>query len=359
MSCYHSIRPLLFRIPEELAHNLVICGLRHHLLPKGNIPAFDNPVLATKIWGLDFANPIGLAAGFDKNGEVIKESLSLGFGFVETGTITPNPQCGNPKPRLFRLPEDRAIINRMGFNNVGADAYIKRLKKWHCQRATGIVGANIGRNKNAANDATDYLTMLEKIYGLSDYITVNFSSPNTPDLRQLQQGQAMRDFLAAVMEKRNELAKNSNRVIPLLIKIAPDISTSGREDLAQAAIKYKIDGIIIGNTSIDLREQLVSKKRGKLGGLSGRPLFNLSTEVLRDMYLLTKGAIPLIGTGGVFTGDDAYLKIRSGASLVQLYTALVYEGFGVVNTIKTRLAKLLLADGFKHISDAVGKDLEF
>ncbi len=348
MSLYKLIRPLVFSLTPETGHNLAISALKYGLVPPSPKPDF--PELASELFGLKFENPVGLAAGFDKNGEAIKALLNQGFGFVEVGTCTPLAQKGNEKPRLFRLAEDGAIINRFGFNNKGAEAFVQNLKE---RPQNGIVGANIGKNKTSTDSIEDYIIMLEKVYGLSDYITINISSPNTPGLRNLQGREALDSLLGAIMAKRNTL---SDKKIPILLKISPDTNTHEREDIAEISLKHNIDGLIISNTTIG-RDFLSSRYAGETGGLSGKPLFKLSTETLRELYRLTNGKVPLIGVGGISSGDDAYTKIKSGASLVQIYSALIYEGFGLVTAINKRISELLCKDGFSNISEAVGVDV--
>lgn len=348
MSFYKFIRPFIFMFPAETAHNLAIAALKYHLIPGAGQKRCNE--LETKIFGIDFPCPVGLAAGFDKNAEVLSSLLNLGFGFVEVGTCTPLPQNGNDKPRLFRLEEDEAIINRFGFNNCGAEQFVKNLKN---NKNKGVIGANIGKNKTSNDAVSDYLTMLEKVYGLSDYITVNISSPNTPGLRDLQGKKELDKLLGAIIEKRASLP---GKKIPILLKISPDTNNTERADIAEIALKYSIDGLIISNTTIH-REGLHGENAGEQGGLSGRPLFNKSNEALREMYRLTLRQIPIIGVGGIFSGDDAYTKIKSGASLIQIYSAIIYQGFGIVPQINRRICELLRKDGFTNISQAVGVDV--
>jgi len=349
MSFYKLIRPLVFLFEAETSHNLAIAALKFGLV---KLPLRQNfPQLETKVFGINFENPVGLAAGFDKNGEVISALIKRGFGFVEVGTCTPLAQPGNPKPRLFRLEEDDAIINRFGFNNKGAKDFINNLKN---RPKIGIVGANIGKNKTSTDSVADYITMLEKVYGLSDYITINISSPNTPGLRDLQGKEELDKLLGAIIAKRADLG---GKKIPILLKISPDTTKYQQEDIAQISLKHSIDGLIISNTTIGQRDVLLNDHAGETGGLSGRPLFKISTECLREMYRLTERKIPIIGVGGIFSGDDAYTKIKSGASLVQVYSSLIYEGFGLIPRINERLCELLHKDGLKNISQAVGVDV--
>ena len=355
MDYYKWLRPILFLLPPETAHNFVLYALSIGLVPRPARKEYAE--LRNVVWGMDFSNPIGMAAGFDKNAEVIAPLLQQGFGFVEAGTVTPLPQSGNPNPRLFRLVEDDAIINRMGFNNDGCVPFLQKLEEWGTKRQgfEGIVGANIGKNKDSTNAIEDYLTLFEKIYGLSDYITINISSPNTPGLRGLQQRDELSALLSELMKRRAELTESFGK-IPVLVKIAPDIDKKGCEDIAEVTLQYQVDGLIISNTTLG-REGLQGAARDETGGLSGKPLMQVSTAVLKNMYRLTEAKIPIIGVGGVSSGDDAYAKIRAGASLVQVYSAFVYKGFGLVEQIKSRLVERLKADGFRHISEAVGADV--
>jgi len=352
MGLYNFARSLLFALSPERAHGLALFGLKcgfifsdHHR---------DDAVLATRLWGMDFANPVGLAAGFDKNAEVACAMLAQGFGFVETGTVTPKPQAGNAKPRLFRLLEDQAVINRMGFNNPGLDVYARNLKRRAGLGKCGIVGANIGANKDSPDRTADYVTCLRRLLGLASYFTINISSPNTPGLRALQGRDALDDLLGQLVAVREEAGGITRP--PLLVKIAPDLDDEERRDIAEIILKNDIDGVIVSNTTTGLRNGLTSEFSGETGGLSGKPLFDLSTKLLSDMYRLTGGKIPLIGVGGISSGADAYQKIRAGASLVQLYSALVFHGPGLVREIKSDLTELLKKDGFACLQDAVGID---
>ncbi len=345
MSMFSVFRPLLFSLAPETAHNLTIRLLKSGLLPPRR--AVDDAVLHTRVCGLELKSPLGLAAGFDKNAEVPDAMLGLGFGFVETGTVTPRPQPGNPRPRLFRLVEDEAVINRMGFNNQGLDATRARLQYRRDCHKGGIVGANVGANKDSEDPAQDYVTGLETLAGLADYFVVNISSPNTPGLRKLQGRQALDDLLSRV-----DAVKPGGA--PLFVKIAPDLAPDERRDIAEIVLAHRIDGLVVSNTTITGRENLVSCHGGQAGGLSGQPLFAHSTDVLADMYRLTGGRLPLIGVGGVASGQQAYEKIKAGASLVQLYSALIYHGPALVARINRELARCLKADGFTNISEAVG-----
>ncbi len=349
MRYYSHLRPLFFSLQPETAHNLAIRGLKYNLLPKQ--PVMASPRLAQQLFGLTFPNPVGLAPGFDKNAEALNGLMHQGFGFVEIGTVTPKPQSGNPKPRLFRLKEDEAVINRMGFNNDGMEQVAERLQRFKRRHPNFIVGANIGKNKESPNDASDYITGLRGFYPYCDYITVNISSPNTPNLRDMQHKEALSALLSTVMDARNSM----DRKKPILLKIAPDMGDEQLDDVLLTAGQYKVDGIIISNTTLS-REGLTSSQSRESGGLSGKPLMPLSTAMLRRAYKITNGQIPLIGVGGIASAEDAYRKIRNGASLLQLYSALVYQGFDLVTEIKKGLEERLQQDGFSSIRDAVGID---
>ena len=344
--------PLLRALPPERAHDLTLWALRQGLAPRQRQP--DDPILAGRVWGLDFANPLGLSAGFDKDAVAAEPLLRLGFGFVEVGSITPQPQAGNPRPRVFRLRQDAAVINRLGFNNAGLDAAEARLRHWRRQRLLGPLGVNIGKNKETADAAEDYALGARRLAPLADYLVINVSSPNTPELRALQGRQALAALIAAVQQARDAAVPSTPP--PLLVKIAPDLTEEDKRDIAEVALDRRLDGLIVGNTTVSRPESLTSPARGEIGGLSGRPLFALSTAVLADMHRLTEGRIPLIGVGGVASGADAYAKIRAGALLVQLYTALIYRGPGLVGRIKRELADLLRRDGFGSVAEAVGAD---
>lgn len=353
MNYYGYLKGLLFKLPAETAHHLAIRALKSGLVPRPTRREY--PELRMTLWDIVFPNIVGMAAGFDKNAEIIDPLFKQGFGFVEVGTVTPLPQAGNPRPRLFRLEKDEAIINRMGFNNEGAAAFIRRLEQWgeKIQGYEGVLGANIGKNKDTINAADDYVSLLEKVYGLSDYITINISSPNTPGLRAMQRREELGALLGELVAVRSRLVAQWGH-IPLLVKVAPDLTPEEREDIAEVALKHQIDGLIISNTTIGEREHLLSKHKNETGGLSGAPLFERSTQALRDMYRLTGGKIPLVGVGGIRSGADAYAKIKAGASLVQMYSALIYQGFGLVEQVKKELVTLLKQDGFTHINQAIG-----
>jgi dihydroorotate dehydrogenase len=335
-------------LPPEAAHRATLRLLRagSALIPQA--PA-DDSRLKTEALGLSFPNPLGLAAGFDKDGEVSDAMLKFGFGFVECGTVTPRPQSGNPRPRLFRLREDNAVINRMGFNNDGMDAMAARLAEGERK---GILGINIGANKNSVDRPNDYRMAFARLAPLADYVTVNVSSPNTPGLRGLQNRDELKNLLDIVTSER---AKMRGRV-PLLLKIAPDIDPAALNDIADIAMASGIEGIIATNTTIARPANLRSNNARESGGLSGAPLFAPSTAILKALRARVGGELILVGVGGVRSGADAYAKIRAGATLVQLYTALAFEGPGLIATIKSELLTLLARDGFANVKDAVGAD---
>jgi dihydroorotate dehydrogenase len=335
---------LLRLLPPEAAHRatLALSGAAGPFLPK---PPRDDPRLAISVLGLSFPNPVGLAAGFDKNAEVPDALGRLGFGFVECGTVTPRPQSGNPRPRLFRLGQDRAVINRLGFNNDGMAAAARNLAR---RKSKGIVGINIGANKDSHDRIADYARAFAELSPLANYVTVNVSSPNTPGLRGLQNKDELTNLLDRLIQTRKSR-------IPLLLKIAPDLDNPALDDIAAVVRASDIEGVIVSNSTI-ARPQLVSPHASETGGLSGKPLFAPSTEILRQMRQRLGNAVILVGVGGISSGADAYAKIRAGASLVQLYTALVYDGPGLVNRIKRELAILLARDGYAHVCDAVGAD---
>ena len=340
-------RPMLHALDAERAHGLTIAALRVGLAPAA--ASRTRPALAQRLFGLDFPNPLGLAAGFDKNAEVAGAALRLGFGFVEVGTVTPKPQVGNPKPRLFRLAEDRAVINRMGFNNDGHERVRARL----AQSRSGIIGVNIGANKDAEDRAADYVAGYRCFASLADYITVNISSPNTPGLRNLQGKGELEILLARLAE-----AREKERVHPpLLLKIAPDLSEAELEQVAATSLAGPVDGVIISNTTIS-RPPLHSHHAGEIGGLSGRPLFALATRQLARFYLMTGGELPLIGVGGIEDAETAWMKIRAGASLLQLYSALVYKGPALIEEILLGLSSKLVDAGYGVIEEAVGCEAE-
>jgi dihydroorotate dehydrogenase len=343
--------PLLRWFDPEDAHRLAIQGLR--LLPPIR-PRPDDPKLAVRAFGLNFPNPVGMAAGFDKSAEVPDALLRLGFGFVEIGSVTPKPQTGNPRPRLFRLERDEAVVNRMGFNNDGADRVLRRLA--NRTHLAGIVGVNVGANKDSVDRVADYVKLIETFAPVASYFTVNVSSPNTPGLRNLQQAAALDDLLAKVIDARERVRQNAGDS-PVLLKIAPDLTLNELDDVVHIARSRRVDGMIVGNTTIarssTLREQSRAKEQG---GLSGRPLFRLSTRMVAETYVRAEGAFPLVGVGGIDSGGAALTKIRAGASLIQLYSSLIYKGLGVVDDIKRDLASTLLRTGRDSLSEIVGAD---
>lgn len=335
-------RPLLFALDPEVAHNLTMAALKTGLVPAA--PA-DDPILATSVAGLALPNPIGLAAGFDKDAEVPDAMLRLGFGFVECGSVCPRPQPGNPKPRLFRLVEDAAVINRFGFNSKGLEFAHARLSARRGK--PGVIGINLGANKDSADRAEDYAVGLRALAPLASYVTVNISSPNTPGLRALQDGAALADLVARVMAARGKLE------VPVFVKVAPDQGEDDWATIARVCIDGGVDGLIVSNTTL-ARPALASRHAGEAGGLSGAPLKPLALAALRRFRSETGGQLPLIAVGGIASGQDAYDRIRAGASAVQLYSALVYEGPGLVTRIKAELAALLRRDGFASVGAAVG-----
>lgn len=343
--------PVLRWLDPEDAHRLAIQGLR--FLPPVK-PRPDDPKLAVRAFGLNFPNPIGMAAGFDKSAEVPDALLRLGFGFVEIGSVTPKPQAGNPRPRLFRLERDEAVINRMGFNNDGAEAALRRLAA-RAQNG-GLVGVNVGANKDSPDRVADYVKLIETFAPVASYFTVNVSSPNTPGLRNLQEGALLDDLLGRVIDARERVRHKAGDT-PVLLKIAPDLSLAQLDDVVQVARARKVDGMIVSNTTIarpsTLREEMRSKEQG---GLSGRPLFRLSTRMVAETYVRVEGAFPLIGVGGVDSGGAALTKIRAGASLIQLYSSLVYKGLSLVDEIKRDLTSTLLRTGRDSLSEIVGAD---
>lgn len=369
------LNPIFALLDAETAHNLAILAASHGLIPREKRP--DPSILSLEVWGRKFSNPIGLAAGFDKNAQAVESLLGLGFGFVEVGSVTPMPQEGNPKPRIFRLRSEGAVINRCGFNSEGIVVVAKRLGAQHGKRkmeetstsnsndetkqggkaGPGILGVNIGKNKTSEDAAADYVQGVHTLSQFADYLVINVSSPNTPGLRKLQGRKQLKDLVKKVQAARDEMQWAEEGPPPLLVKIAPDLSKQDLDDIAAVAVALRLDGLIISNTTISrpevVRDNPVSKE---IGGLSGKPLFDLSTNVLKEMYILTRGKIPLIGCGGVGSGEDAYKKIRAGASLVQIYTSFAYGGPAIIPQIKAELAACLERDGFKSVQEAIGAD---
>jgi len=341
---YPLIRPFAFALDAEAAHRATIAALK--FMPTHR-PAALPSSLRTRVAGLDFPSPVGLAAGFDKDAEVPEQMLSLGFGFVEVGTVTPRPQQGNDRPRLFRLSEDKAVINRMGFNNRGQPSAFERLQR--CANLPGIIGVNIGANKDSADRVADYVAGVRAMSGVADYLTINISSPNTPGLRQLQDESALRALLSAIGEARLPNGP------PIFLKVAPDLGEAEPDQIVRVALHCGVDAIIVANTTVS-RPELKSRYKGEQGGLSGAPLKALALKALRDFRSASGGEIALIGVGGIATADDAWERICAGASLVQLYSAMVYDGPAIARRIALGLAKRLRLHGFTSISEAVGSD---
>uniref|UniRef100_A0AAU8BEW5 Dihydroorotate dehydrogenase (quinone), mitochondrial n=1 Tax=Pinctada fucata TaxID=50426 RepID=A0AAU8BEW5_PINFU len=381
------VMPAFHLFGAETAHKLAIKAAKYGLVPRQR--KADPPSLKTSVFGREFSNPVGLAAGFDKDGEAVDGMFKVGFGFVEVGTVTPKPQEGNPKPRVFRLKEDKAVINRYGFNSQGHEAVYDRLKQreegadvsdivnvpkmeeqrnmlninlWTetdsevpsvgIHKGKGVLGVNLGKNKTSSDPEGDYTIGVKKFGELADYLVVNISSPNTPGLRNMQGKAQLEKLLDKVIAERDKLKKKK----PLLVKIAPDLTEKDKQDIAQVVLKQKnyVDGIIVNNTTVSRPESLQSFHKNEVGGVSGQPLTDMSTKTIFDMYTLTKGSIPIVGVGGISSGQDAYDKIKAGACLVQLYTALVYEGTPLIGRIKRELDQLLTKDGYKSVSEAVG-----
>jgi dihydroorotate dehydrogenase len=378
---FRQLRPLIFSGDAETAHERMLTIVESISKFPGLIPLLrrqfmeEHSVLRTQLFGRSLQNPIGLAAGFDKDGRIHPALFALGFGFVEIGTVTPYPQAGNPRPRLFRLPEDEALINRLGFNNHGAsemaELLASTLKRFipkdtdifelnsnlTANIASGMLGINIGKNKDTLLEkaSDDYVSCLSMLHPYADYFTLNISSPNTEDLRNLQEKDALRVLLDSVCACRDKLDQNHSRKTPLLVKLSPDLDETALGSSIRVMKEFSIQGVIVANTTVK-RPELKSKQRNENGGLSGKPLQKRSTEMIRNVFQKLGTEIPIIGVGGIFSGADAYDKIRAGASAVQIYTALIYEGPGQVRKVKRELAKLLNEDGFTSVSDAVGVD---
>ena len=378
---YRQLRPLLFAGDAEKVHERMLTSIEFISKIPGFLPLLrslfleDNPLLRTQLFDKTLNNPIGLAAGFDKDGRILPALFALGFGFVEIGTVTPRPQEGNPRPRLFRLKEDHAVINRMGFNNQGAWKMAERLvantlkiksadadvfelsEDYPANIASGMLGINIAKNKDTSLEKAtdDYVSALSTLHPFAEYFTLNISSPNTEDLRNLQEKEALRILLDSVCARRDELDRNHSRNTPLLVKLSPDLDGETLENSAHVIQEFSIQGIIATNTTVE-RPELKSKNRTETGGLSGKPLQNCSTAMIRTLFAELGADIPIIGVGGIFNGADAYEKIRAGAAAVQIYTALIYEGPGLVRKVKEELANLLESDGYKSVSEAVGAD---
>ncbi|XP_058797415.1 dihydroorotate dehydrogenase (quinone), mitochondrial [Phymastichus coffea] len=342
--------PLVRLIDPETAHRAAIITAKLGLIPTQKHA--DPHILHSSLWGLHFQNPLGMAAGFDKHAEAIEGLHKMGFGFVEIGSVTPEPQPGNSKPRVFRLPEDQAIINRYGFNSDGHEVVHSRLKALKNSNFSGIVGVNLGKNKLATDPVHDYVEGIRKFSDVADYFVINVSSPNTPGLRNLQRKNDLQELLQEV----NKIRATTDKKPPLLLKIAPDLSKDEQQDVADVIqqTNTKVDGIIISNTTLSRKSLINNTAKNEAGGLSGAPVSNMSTEMIANMYKLTKGLIPIIGVGGIFDGEDAYTKIKAGASLIQIYTSFAYHGPPIVSKIKEQLGQLLTKDGHNSIADAVG-----
>lgn len=352
---YRALRPLLFRVlPPETAHDLALMGLRSGLFPR--VKEIDDPTLRVTLWDRVFPNPVGLAGGFDKNALALRGLFGLGFGFIEAGTVTPRPQEGNPRPRIFRCPQQEAVINRMGFPNQGLSAFRRNLEGFleKRPRPAGLVGISIGMNKAQTEPEKDYVQLVRALGPLADYLAINVSSPNTPGLRDLQQKKPLTDLLNRVMEERTRVCAAAPP--PVLLKLMPDLDAPQLAEIADVAQECSVDGVILTNTTLARPDNLPSAFAGEKGGLSGAPVREKSTRMIRDFYALTEGKIPVVGVGGIFTARDAYDKIRAGASLVQVYTGFIYQGPFIAAEICRDLAALLRADGFSHISQAVGAD---
>ena len=344
------LRPFLFKLDPETTHDLAIKSLKFNYLPRKMFEVEDEQILNIELLGKNFPNPIGLAAGFDKSGEVYNSLLKFGFGFVEIGTVTPLKQFGNPKPRIFRLEDDSALINRLGFNNDGIEIIKNRIKS---EKKKGVVGINIGPNKNTKDQKNDFCIGLKNFFDIADYITVNISSPNTEGLRDFHDQKKLEDLLLALNKIKSENKIN----IPLLLKISPDIKDNQISEIAVSAIKNDISGIILTNTTNSNKDKLISDFKIEEGGLSGEPLQQISTNMIKKFYKQLNGKIPIIGVGGVNSGKSAYEKIIAGASLLQLYTGLVYKGPSIVKNIKKELIQILKVEGLNNIKDAIGKNL--
>ena len=344
---FSKLRPLLFKVDPEKAHTLAIKSLKFNLIPNVFDEHKNDSIFQTKIFGKDLDNPIGMAAGFDKNAEVYNALFKLGFGFVEVGTITPLKQYGNPKPRVFRLVEDEALINRLGFNNHGAEIVKDRIKR---NKKLGLLGINIGPNKDSSDRLNDYLIGLKTFYDDADYITINISSPNTENLRTFHEGNKLQDLLKSIMTEK----KNLNSNIPIAVKVSPDISEDQVSQISEILLEHEIKAIIVSNTSEATRDKLGNIQRHQKGGLSGKPIEEKSNILINEFYKLLKGKIKIIGVGGVDSGQSAYDKFIAGADFVQLYTGMVFKGPNIAGIIKKDLKELLIRDGVKNYTEIVG-----
>ena len=347
------LQPALFNIGAEQAHTMSIKALRSGLVPKRR-PIHDAR-LTQKLWDLEFPNPLGIAAGYDKNANVANELVNLGFGFVEVGTLTPKPQLGNEQPRVFRLIKDKAIINRLGFNNEGHEAALLRLQ---AREMNGIIGVNIGANKSTDNRIDDYLQGFKLFQGVADYFTINISSPNTPGLRDLQEPDALAELLSTLMDERSNIVDRGGRRSPIFIKLAPDINDDDLEPILEKLLEHQVDAVVISNTTLSRNNLKDARQKGEKGGLSGRPLFNRSTRMLARTHQITEGALPIIGVGGIHSAETAWEKFEAGANLIQLYTGLVYEGPGLINKILNGLLKRLEKEQVHSIASIRGRGAE-
>ena len=341
------IRPFIFNLDPEKAHDLAIKSLKYNILPSNFFSVNNEEILSTKLFGKEISNPIGLAAGFDKSAEVYNEIFKIGFGFVEVGTVTPKKQFGNEKPRVFRLEKDFALINRLGFNNDGSEMVKKRIE---ANMPSSLLGINIGPNKDTENMTDDFIKCAEIFFPIGDYITVNISSPNTEGLRNFHEEQVLKKLLLKI----NEIREKSNYNKFFLLKVSPDLEKKQIKGITNLILEYKIDGVILTNTTNKNRENLVDSNSKETGGLSGKPIKDISTEFVKIFYKELKGKIPIIGVGGVDSGHSAFEKIAAGASAVQLYTGLIYKGPIIVKEIKKELIEILKNKGFKNINEAVG-----
>ncbi len=345
---FSNLRSLIFKLDPETAHSLAIKSLKFNFVPNILDDEKNNPLFRTKLFNKEIENPIGMAAGFDKNAEVYNSLFNLGFGFVEVGTVTPLEQYGNPKPRVFRLVEDEALINRLGFNNLGSKNIVDRIKR---NNPTGLLGINIGPNKDSEDRANDYIQCLKTFNGISDYITINISSPNTEDLRNFHDQKKLDDLLKLIEKEKGEL----NSKTPIVVKISPDINDNEIIKISEVLLNNKIEATIISNTSDTTRENLQNTQSYQKGGLSGKPIEFKSSELIRKFYKVLKGRIKIIGVGGVDSGRSAYQKFLAGADYLQLYTGMVFRGPNIVSLIKKELGEILLKDGVKNFNEIVGK----
>ena len=345
---FSNLRSLIFKLDPETAHSLAIKSLKFNFVPNVIVEKKDDPLFKTKLFNKEIDNPIGMAAGFDKNAEVYNSLFKLGFGFVEVGTITPLKQYGNPKPRVFRLVEDEALINRLGFNNLGSKNVLNRIKQ---NTPTGLLGINIGPNKDTKDRVQDYINCLKTFHDVADYITVNISSPNTEDLRSFH-NQTKLDELLKIIDKEK---KNINSKVPLAVKVSPDIDDKEINQISEVLLNNNIEAVIVSNTSDSTRDDLKNIQKHQKGGLSGKPIELKSTKLISKFYKILNGKIKIVGVGGVNSGKSAYEKFLAGANYIQLYTGMVFRGPNIVNLIKKELKELLIADGIKNFSEIIGK----